>query len=87
MEDNEVLDYRLAQIETSVREVRDLVIETKLQRKDIDDIKEDVKKNSADIAALKAVPGKKWKDVSDLILKLFISGAVTYILAKVGLKG
>lgn len=84
-EPRDVLDYRLQQIEKSITDVRDLIVETKIQRKDIDDIKEAVKRNSEDIAALKAVPAKKWKDVTDLVLKLIITAAVTFIIAKVGL--
>lgn len=85
-EEQTVLDYRLTQIETSVKEVRDLIVETKLQRKDIEDIKEDVKRNSEDIAALKAVPGKKWVDVTKAITQLVLAAAIGVILVKIGLK-
>ena len=86
MEEQNVLDYRLTQIEASVKEVRDLIVESKLQRKDIDDIKEDVKRNSADIATLKAIPGKKWVEVTKLILQTILVGVVSVVLVKIGLK-
>lgn len=86
MDEQNVLDYRLTQIEASVKEVRDLIVETKLQRKDIDDIKENVKHNSEDIAALKAVPGKKWVEVTKLILQTILVGVVSVVLVKIGLK-
>ena len=85
--DDATIDYRLKQIEDSVKEVRDLIVETKLQRKDIDDIKDAVKKNTDDIMTLKLSPAKKWNSVVELVLKLVLTAAIGVVLVKIGLGG
>ena len=88
---DEVVEFRLSAIEKGITELRDVVIENKLQRNDIDRIDIQVQQNTDDIAVLKAQPIKdkalKWQTTLDLIYKLVLTAAVGVVLVKIGLGG
>ena len=88
---DEVVEFRLSAIEKGITELRDVVIENKLQRNDIDRIDIQVQQNTDDIAVLKAQPIKdkalKWQTTLDLIYKLVLTAAFGVVLVKIGLGG
>lgn len=93
---DETLEYRLNNIEATLLELKNLITETKLQQKDIDELKEDSKKQTEEIAEikeelieLKTTPIKenasKWKVVIDTIYKALMAGFVGWFLVQLGI--
>lgn len=97
MEDEaETINYRLSNIEKTLAELKDVVIETKLQQKDIDDLKnkEDeilraVNTHDQRLRVLENRPSiekaNRWTTVTDTVFKLVLTALVSYVLIKVGL--
>ena len=97
MEDEaETINYRLSNIEKTLAELKDVVIETKLQQKDIDDLKnkEDeilraVNAHDQWLRVLENRPSiekaNRWTTVTDTVFKLVLTALVSYVLIKVGL--
>lgn len=97
MEDEaETINYRLSNIEKTLAELKDVVIETKLQQKDIDDLKnkEDeilraVNVHDQRLRVLENRPSiekaNRWTTVTDTVFKLVLTALVSYVLIKVGL--
>lgn len=86
----EVLEYRLAAIERSVTDLRDVLIESKMQRQEIDSLTVKVAKHDEAIEALKIGPVKdkaaRWQTIVDTLFKALVSISVTALLVKVGLQ-
>lgn len=97
MEDEaKAINYRLSNIEKTLAELKDVVIETKLQQKDIDDLKskEDEILNAVNhhdqrLRVLENRPSiekaNRWTTVTDTVFKLVLTALVSYVLIKVGL--
>lgn len=96
--ENKNIEYRLAGIEKTLAELKDVVIENKMQNRDIADLKEKVKEsinafNAHDIRIreLENKPFKekagKWSMITDNLLKIIIGIAITLLLTKIGLQG
>lgn len=88
MATQEVLEYRLDSIEKSITELRDVIIETRLQRGEIDALAEKVKRNTEDIEQLKVNPIKekaaKWQLVMDMVFKAVLTAGIGAALIKLG---
>lgn len=97
MEDEaKAINYRLSNIEKTLAELKDVVIETKLQQKDIDDLKskEDEILNAVNhhdqrIRALENRPtqekANRWTTITDTVFKMVITAVFAFVLIKVGL--
>ena len=85
----ETLNYRLEQLEKSVSELKSLLVDSKLQDKDIETLKTDVSNLETRVGNLEKAPAEakaSWFDKCvDIIFKLAITAIVGIVLAKVGL--
>lgn len=92
----ETLNYRLEQLEKSVSELKELLVNSKLQDKDIKSLNEKVEELETKISKLEtrvsnlekapAVTKASWFDKCvDIVFKLAITAIVGIVLAKVGL--
>lgn len=94
--DGNVLDFRLTNIENTLNELKNVLVETKLQQRDIDDLKkmqqetlEAINSHDKRIRALEMAPDKakagKWEIIADFVFKAILGAVVVVILAKIGL--
>ena len=85
----ETLNYRLEQLEKSVSELKSLLVDSKLQDKDIETLKTDVSNLETRVSNLEKAPAEakaSWFDKCvDIIFKLAITAIVGIVLAKIGL--
>lgn len=92
----ETLNYRLEQLEKSVSELKSLLVDSKLQDKDIETLKTNVSNLETKVENLDSrvdnlekapVTAKaSWFDKTvDIIFKLAITAGVGIVLAKIGL--
>ena len=85
----ETLNYRLEQLEKSVSELKSLLVDSKLQDKDIETLKTDVSNLETRVSNLEKAPAEakaSWFDKGvDIIFKLAITAGVGIVLAKIGL--
>lgn len=96
-ENIETINYRLTNIESTLTELKTVVLENKLQEKEIKDIKEKLVEclqafNSHDkrIRDLELQPvqdrANKWQTITDMVFKWVISVGIGYFAIKMGLK-
>ena len=85
----ETLNYRLEQLEKSVSELKELLVNSKLQDKDIETLKTDVSNLETRVSNLEKAPAEaqaSWFDKAlDIVFKLAITAGVGIVLAKIGL--
>ena len=85
----ETLNYRLEQLEKSVGELKELLVNSKLQDKDIETLKTDVSNLETRVSNLEKAPAEakaSWFDKGlDIVFKLAITAIVGIVLAKIGL--
>ena len=85
----ETLNYRLEQLEKSVSELKSLLVDSKLQDKDIETLKTDVSNLETRVDNLEKAPAEakaSWFDKGlDIVFKLAITAIVGIVLAKIGL--
>ena len=85
----ETLNYRLEQLEKSVSELKELLVNSKLQNKDIETLKTDVSNLETRVGNLEKAPAEakaSWFDKGlDIVFKLAITAIVGIVLAKIGL--
>ena len=85
----ETLNYRLEQLEKSVSELKSLLVDSKLQDKDIKSLNEKVEDLEIRVSNLEKAPAEtkaSWFDKGvDIIFKLAITAGVGIVLAKIGL--
>lgn len=85
----ETLNYRLEQLEKSVSELKSLLVDSKLQDKDIETLKTDVSNLETRVGNLEKAPAEakaSWFDKGlDIVFKLAITAIVGIVLAKIGL--
>jgi predicted RNase H-like nuclease (RuvC/YqgF family) len=84
----ETLNYRLEQLEKSVSELKSLLVDSKLQDKDIETLKTDVANLETRVDNLEKAPAEtkaSWFDkVVDIVFKLAITAIVGVVLTKIG---
>lgn len=84
----ETLNYRLEQLEKSMSELKSLLVDSKLQDKDIETLKTDVSSLETRVGNLEKAPAEakaSWFDkVVDIIFKLAITAIVGVVLTKIG---
>ncbi len=84
----ETLNYRLEQLEKSVSELKELLVNSKLQDKDIETLKTDVSNLETRVGNLEKAPAEakaSWFDkVVDIVFKLAITAIVGVVLTKIG---
>ena len=96
-EEEKTINYRLGKIEETLSELKDVIIENKLQAKDIQDLKTTLQElidgiNAHDkrIRTLETAPDKKdaekWKTITDFIFKGILTVIGTIVLVKLGIK-
>ena len=94
--DISTVNYRLTQIEDSIKDLRTVVLETKLQERDIKDLNtqqtELLQAINAHDARLKTLEQKplqdkaaKWQYIMDFIFKVIVAAAITFVLSKIGI--
>jgi Mg2+ and Co2+ transporter CorA len=87
---NGAIDYRLGNIEKTLAELKDVIIENKMQARDIRELQDEVKEflqaiNTHDkrIKDLEQAPKErsahKWEYLIDVVMKLLIGAAATVI--------
>ena len=85
----ETLNYRLEQLEKSVSELKELLVNSKLQDKDIKSLNEKVENLETRVSNLEKAPAEtkaSWFDKGlDIVFKLAITAIVGIVLAKIGL--
>ena len=97
MEEQNAIEYRLTNIEKNLEELKNIIIETKMQARDIEEIKDqmsalDTKCNANErkIRELELAPQKgkaeRYSVIADMIYKAIISAVIIIVLTKVGLK-
>lgn len=90
------VNFRLSQIEDSIKDLRTVVLETKLQERDIKDLSEQqtellqaINAHDARLKTLEQKPLKekaeKWQYIMDFIFKVLVAAAITYVLSKIGI--
>jgi len=90
------VNFRLSQIEDSIKDLRTVVLETKLQERDIKDLSEQqtellqaINAHDVRLKALEQKPLKekaeKWQYIMDFIFKVLVAAAITYVLSKMGI--
>ena len=93
----DLIDYRLTAIESTLAEMKNLLLTTKLQNQRLDTLEDNqrkiekkVDKNETDIAKLKNRPNEekanKFDSVVNLIFKIFITAVVSFACVKIGIK-
>lgn len=93
----ETVNFRLTSIEATLSELKAVIVENKLQEKEIKDIKEKLVEclqafNSHDkrIRDLELQPvqdkANKWQTITDMVFKWVISVGIGYFAIKMGLK-
>lgn len=93
----ETVNFRLTSIEATLSELKAVIVENKLQEKEIKDIKEKLVEclqafNSHDkrIRNLEIKPiqdkASKWQTITDMVFKWAISAGIAYFAIKMGLK-
>lgn len=94
---NTELDIRLSNIEKTLVELKDVVVENKLQAKDIQDLKSKeneilsaINAHEKRIRDLEVLPlqskADKWSQITDTLFKSITSITMGLLLAKIGLK-
>lgn len=85
----ETLNYRLEQLEKSVSELKELLVNSKLQDKDIENLKSQVGELDNRVDNLEKAPAEakaSWLNKTlDIVFKLAITAIVGIVLAKIGL--
>lgn len=95
--DNKIINYRLTNIESTLAELKTVIVENKLQEKEIRDIKEKLIEclqafNAHDkrLRQLELQPiqnkADKWQQIVDMVFKTVIAGAIGFVAVKFGLK-
>lgn len=93
----ETVNYRLEKIENSIEELRKVLVDSRIQAHDIEDMKADIIRHEGKldklenkIQELELKPTKekadKWQYIVDYIFKSVVAVAIGVILVKVGLK-
>ena len=93
----ETVNYRLEKIENSIEELRKVLVDSRIQAHDIEDMKADIIRHEGKIdklenkvQELELKPTKekadKWQYILDYIFKSIVAVAIGVILVKVGLK-
>jgi galactose-1-phosphate uridylyltransferase len=93
----ETVNFRLTSIEATLSELKAVIVENKLQEKEIKDIKEKLVEclqafNSHDkrIRNLEIKPiqdkASKWQTITDMVFKWAISAGIAYFAIKMGFK-
>lgn len=91
----EVINFRLDAIDKSLADLKDVVLETKMQERDIKSLAEKLTEvlqaiNSHDsrIKALEIAPtqnkAEKWQYITDYLFKALVAGGIIYFLSKIG---
>jgi len=94
--DISTVNFRLAQIEESIKDLRTVVLETKLQERDIKDLYEQqtellqaINSHDARLKTLEQKPTQekaaKWQYVMDFLFKVLVAAAITFVLSKIGI--
>lgn len=98
LDNDKIINYRLTNIESTLAELKTVIVENKLQEKEIKDIKEKLIEclqafNAHDkrLRTLEIQPVKdkasKWQTVSDTVFKWVIAAILGYFAVKFGIKG
>lgn len=96
MSDEETINYRLGKIEETLSELKTVIVENKLQAKDIQELKSNeaeilnaINAHDKRLRNLETAPVKKdaekWKTITDFIFKTVLTVTAGIVLAKVGL--
>lgn len=97
MPEEDILGFRLTNIENTLNELKNVLVETKLQQRDIDDLKKlheetlcAINAHDKRIRALEVAPEKEkakwWETAIDYIFKAILGAVLVLILAKIGLQ-
>lgn len=93
----QIVDYRLNNIEKVLNELKDVMVENKMQAKDIQDLSKKCQENADGIdsldvrvRALELGPlqskAKRWEDIVKIILDVAVKAFIVYMLAKIGIQ-
>lgn len=96
MDNVQAIEYRLTAIEETLKELKDVMIKTALQQKDIEELKHKTEEitddlNSIDkrIKVLELQPYKekssRWEFIINTAFKFLITGLIVYFFTKIGI--
>ena len=96
MDNVQAIEYRLTAIEETLKELKDVMIKTALQQKDIDslknkteDITDDLNSMDKRIKVLELQPYKeksnKWEFILNTAFKFLITGVCIYFFTQIGI--
>ena len=98
LDNDKIINYRLTNIESTLAELKTVIVENKLQEKDIKDIKgklieclqafnaHDKRLRTLEIQPVKD-KASKWQTISDAVFKWVIAAILGYFAFKLGIKG
>ena len=90
-----LINFRLEAIEKSLADLKDVVLETKMQERDIKDLAEkqtellqainchDTRIKNLEIAPTQS-KAEKWQYITDYLFKTLVAGGIIYFLTKIG---
>ena len=93
----QIVDYRLNNIEKVLNELKDVMVENKMQAKDIQDLSKKCQENADGIDSLDVrvralelgpvqAKAKRWEDIVKIILDVAVKAFIVYMLAKIGVQ-
>lgn len=86
MNEEDNVDARLTKIESKLDKIAELITQTQLQEYRLSVAEQDVKELKKEVSKIKAIPGNKAQMWVDTVTKFLITGVLSFIAVKVGLK-
>lgn len=97
VEEKKTIEFRLSSIEKSIEELKDIIVETKIQQKDINIIYKSIQQLETSLSnlneridAIEKKPANRFENLMQGImsyaLSVVIGAVIGYILMKIGLK-
>ena len=89
MDNVQAIEYRLTAIEETLKELKEVIIKTALQQKDIDSLKNKTEDIAERIKVLELQPYKeksnKWEFILNTAFKFLITGICIYFFTQIGI--
>lgn len=89
MDNVQAIEYRLISIEETLKELKEVMIKTALQQKDIDGLKNKTEDIAERIKVLELQPYKeksnKWEFIINTAFKFLITGLCAYFFTNIGI--
>lgn len=77
--------HRLDKLEGNVAAIQSLATSVAVMAEKQGSMADQVGKIASDVEDLKGEPGRRWKNITEKIITVAVTAAVTYLLARIGL--